>query len=461
MFLRRNILRHVSQKKDTCRHPFIISFLHICPEKASVLLFRDLCRLRESICFLSYTIFFQSICRKKQRMMSLRMMQKMFYKPVPAQSIYMQIIDIQGKYTSARIFTTDNSDTAVDSYALAQIRHLCNLPCSEGTTVRVMPDFHPGNGCVIGLTMTLQNSVMPNLVGMDIGCGVSCYKIRKAIPDFQKLDTVIRDHVPSGFNIHTQTKSTDISALLDTLVCRKHIRKDQALCSLGSLGSGNHFIEVDQDEDQNHWLLIHSGSRHLGVEVCTSYLKQGEEQLKKQGLHVPFEETWIEGGLFHDYLHDMQIATVFASENRHRIAQTICKKMGWKIEESFESIHNYISRDNILRKGAISAEGICIIPINMQEGCLIGQGKKNAEWSFPAPHGAGRIVSRSKAREQFTVTEFKKAMTGIFSTCIGRSTIDESPFVYRRKAEIAHAIEDTVTVLNSLSPVYSFKHGGK
>lgn len=373
----------------------------------------------------------------------------------------MNTIKINGQYTNAVIYTTDNAETAVDPYAVAQVQQLCDFPAAEGTTIRVMPDFHPGKGCVIGLTMTINDKVMPNLVGVDIGCGVSAHKIEKFRPDFKKLDKVIRESVPSGFAIHKKASGGFGALGMDGLRCAKHVDLGRAACSLGTLGGGNHFIEVDRGEDGSYWLVIHSGSRHLGVEICTWYLKSGADALKTQGLDVPYELTWLEGHMAQDYLHDMQLATAFAAANRDAICRAIFGGMGWKHGDELHSVHNYISADNILRKGAIAADARCIIPINMRDGIIIGNGRSNPDWNHSAPHGAGRICSRSKAKETFTLTDFKKTMEGVYSSSLRKDTLDEAPFAYRALDDIREAIGKTVAIEQVLKPIYSFKAGGK
>lgn len=369
----------------------------------------------------------------------------------------MNTLKINGQYANANIYTTDNPETAVDQYAVAQVQQLCNFPAAEGSTIRVMPDFHPGKGSVVGLTMTVHDKVMPNLVGVDIGCGVSAHKIEKFRPEFERLDKMIRERVPSGFAIHKKPVEKFKDLQMEKLRCAKHVDLDRASCSLGTLGSGNHFIEVNQGEDGSYWLVIHSGSRHLGLQICNWYLQSGAKALKERNLEVPYELTWLEGDLMADYLHDMQLATAFAAANREAMCQAIFSAMGWKIGEEVQSTHNYISENKILRKGAIAADTRCIIPINMRDGVIIGMGKNNPDWNHSAPHGAGRICSRTQAKERFTLTEFKKSMEGIYSTSVHKRTLDEAPFAYRALDDIKEAIHETVTVEQILKPVYNFK----
>ncbi len=370
----------------------------------------------------------------------------------------MKTLDLHGKFTDAVIYTVDSEDVAIEGYALAQIQQLCDLEACAGNAVRVMPDVHPGKGCVIGLTMTLRSDkVMPNLVGVDIGCGVSCARLGKYAPNFPKLDRVVAERVPSGFAVHARPQAFEG---LEELCCARHVQLERALRSLGTLGGGNHFLEVAEDREGQAFLVVHTGSRHLGMEVCEWYLRQGRRP------DVSYELTWIDGDLREQYLHDMQIVQRFASASRERIIQAVARGMKWRVESAFESVHNYIdfARDiPILRKGAISAakgEPV-IVPANMRDGSLVGIGRGNPAWNWSAPHGSGRIGSRTKAQTSFTLSDFKKAMNGIYSSCISRDTLDEAPFAYRAQADIAEALRDAVEVRDVLRPVYNFKAGGR
>ena len=369
----------------------------------------------------------------------------------------MNIKYISGKYATATIYLINDKRYDIDKYALEQITQLCNLEANKDNVIRVMPDVHPGNGCVIGLTMTLKaESVLPNLVGTDIGCGVSVTALDNYTPDFTRLDSIMASKIPSGFAVHRKIQPYDE---IEKLCCAKHVQLDRARKSLGTLGQGNHFCEVARGNDDRYYLIIHSGSRRLGKEVCEWYLKQGRQT------GVPHELTWISGDLRDQYLHDMQIVQRFASANRQRIADILLKGMKWKACAYWESVHNYIDFSRsipILRKGAISsAEGQpVIIPGNMRDGSLIGVGKGNAAWNWSAPHGTGRIATRESVRNQVTLPAFKKAMLGIHSACISRGTLDESPFAYRQLTDIAEAIVDTVDIQDFLRPVYNFKAGG-
>ncbi|SHJ91897.1 RtcB family protein [Hespellia stercorisuis] len=373
---------------------------------------------------------------------------------------------INGIYTSAIIFTTKNENTNIDQYAIAQLQALCDNPVNHGCKFRIMPDVHPGKVGTIGLTQTIGNAILPNVVGIDIGCGMTLAQIKGKKCEFQKLDSIIRESVPSGFTarkkLHRFAENFDLSSLY----CFKSVRKDKALYSLGTLGSGNHFIEVDKDTDGNTYIVIHSGSRHLGKEVTEYYLDMGQQVLKEHGIKIPYEMTYLEGTLMEQYLHDLEIVQNFATLNREIILDELCKGMKWKVLDSYSCIHNYVESSStsynglpILRKGAISAkkDERVIIPINMRDGILLGKGLGNDEWNASAPHGAGRILKREDVKANYTVSAYKKEMKGIYSSCIGQGTLDEAPFAYRSIDEIQDVIQDTVSITNVLKPLYNFK----
>lgn len=371
---------------------------------------------------------------------------------------------VNGIYSSAKIFTTNNEKTAIDDYAIAQIQMLCNNPVSSGCQIRIMPDVHPGKVGTIGLTMTVGGQIMPNLIGIDIGCGMTMAHITGKKVEFQKLDAVIRDHVPTGSTLRKKVHHLAENFDFSKLHCQKYIRKDMALLSLGTLGSGNHFLELGKDDIGNLYLTIHSGSRHLGKEVTEYYLKEGQKELKSKGLTVPYELTYLEGELKKHYLHDLAIVQNFAALNREIMLQEICKNMKWKIADSISCIHNYIDMRAdipILRKGAISAtkDEPVIIPVNMRDGIIFGYGLGNTDWNCSAPHGAGRILKREDVKSNFTVSSFKAEMKGIYSSCIGKDTLDEAPFAYRTLNEISEVIGDTVVIKNIIHPIYNYKSG--
>ncbi len=375
---------------------------------------------------------------------------------------------VNGTYTSAIIFTTNNH--SVEDYALSQLQMLCNNEISENTRIRVMPDVHPGKVCTIGLTMTVGDKIMPNVVGIDIGCGVSLAQVRGKVKEFQKLDTVIRERVPSGFAIRNTVHHYMEDFDFDRLHCRKHINVNKALRSAGSLGSGNHFIELDQDTDKNTYLVIHSGSRHLGKEVTEYYLNEGQKRLKAKNIKVPYELTYLDGDLKEAYINDLVIVQEYAALSRDIMIAEICKGMKWDILDSYSCIHNYVDTSkqimnqfgaSILRKGAISAQKgeKVIIPVNMRDGIILGTGLGNMEWNCSAPHGSGRVMKREDIKNNYTLSSFKSSMKGIYSSCIGKDTLDEAPFAYRDIDEIKAAVVDTVTIDKVIHPVYNYKAG--
>ena len=381
------------------------------------------------------------------------------------------MITIYGKYTNATVYTVENEAYALEDYARKQLQMICDHPSAEGSTIKVMPDVHPGKVGTIGLTMTVGDSILPSLVSVDIGCGMTIAKVKTKGLQFQQLDTVIRDNVPVGPRIREREHKYVDRIDLSELRCYKHINARKAVRSVGTLGGGNHFIEVDKDADGNVYLVVHSGSRHLGMEVADYYLRTGQKemQMKKQG-YAPYEMTCLSGELMEDYIYDIKIIQEFARLNREAIIDSITNGMKWKIEDSFTCIHNYVdfsggdgSSDSdakpILRKGAISAKKgeRVIIPINMRDGIILGTGLGNAEWNYSAPHGAGRIYKRSEVAEHHTLSEFKKAMKGIYSICINKDTLDESPFAYRGIDDIADVIKDTVKIDKIIKPVYNYK----
>lgn len=398
------------------------------------------------------------------------------------------MIELRGKYATAKVFTD-----VVDNESISQVINLLNQPYIEGSKVRMMPDIHAGAGCTIGTTMTISDKICPNLVGVDIGCGMETIRIKETFIEPQKLDKVIRSEIPSGFEIrknpHRFAKDIDLSGLY----CAKKIKLDRAYNSIGTLGGGNHFIEANKDEDGHIYIVVHSGSRHLGLEIAnlyqeaayaslTSYSKDEIEKiieelkaagrqkeiqnvlknLKAKHSPIPKPLAYVEGELFEQYLHDMRIAQQYANLNRKAMMDTIVKAMGLHVEEQFTTIHNYIDVENmILRKGAVSAQAgeRLLIPINMRDGSLVCTGKGNEDWNCSAPHGAGRLMSRSEAKQTFTVSEFKKQMDGIYTTSVGRSTLDECPMAYKNMEDIVNNVEPTVTIDSVIKPIYNFKAG--
>lgn len=399
------------------------------------------------------------------------------------------MIEIQGKYNTAKVFTN-----TVDQASVAQVIELCNQEFVSKSRIRMMPDIHAGASCTIGTTMTISDKIVPNLVGVDIGCGMYTLQLKEKRIELEKLDKIIRQYVPAGFLIQEQVHPLTEKIHLSELRCQKHINSLRAELSIGTLGGGNHFIEVDKDEEDNLYLVIHTGSRHLGVEVANYYQDIGYnklnqcdesairsiiERLKSEGkqrqiqaelnklknvkkTNIPKSLAYVEGTDFDDYLHDMEIVQNFAKLNRQAIADTIVRKMKLHIVDAFTTIHNYIDMQNrILRKGSVSAQKgeRLLIPINMRDGSLMCIGKGNVDWNYSAPHGAGRLMSRSEAKQSFTVSEFKKQMQGIYTTSVGRDTLDECPMTYKSMQDIIENVEPTVEIAKIIKPIYNFKAG--
>ena len=373
-------------------------------------------------------------------------------------------IVVYGKNANAIVHATEGQ-YSLDEYSRAQIQMICDNDCSIDSTIRVMPDVHAGKAGPIGLTMTVHNQILPSLVGVDIGCGMTVVKFKSKGLEFQQIDKIIQEYVPVGFKIRDKEHKYSDRIDLFKLKCEDDVDILRGLKSIGTLGGGNHFIEIDKDEDNNTYLVVHSGSRHLGVEVCDCYLREGQREAQESGNGFPpYEMSYLKGQLMDDYFHDITIIQEFAQINRDAIIDSIMSNLKWKEEERFTSIHNYIdfSGDTpILRKGAISAKDgeRVIIPINMRDGVIIGTGLGNDDWNCSAPHGAGRVYRRSEVANHHTVSEFKKEMEGIYSSCIGKDTLDESPFAYRDIESIKSVIQDTVTIDKVLKPVYNYKAG--
>jgi RNA-splicing ligase RtcB len=395
-----------------------------------------------------------------------------------------------------KIFTEN-----IEQEALDQINTLMEQPAFSDCKVRIMPDVHAGAGCVIGFTADLGDKVIPNIVGVDIGCGMLTVDLGEIDIDYEKLDKVIRERVPCSRNVHEPSsiyRSKHKFERVQELHCYRDLKDTKRFQrSIGTLGGGNHFIEIDVSDTGRKYLVIHTGSRNLGKQVADYYQKlavelaQGKDALlalqqkiiteyKAAGLRteiqaaikelhknwrpgeidIPKDLCYLTGKYREDYLHDMKICQEFAVLNRTEIAAQIITGMGWQYRCSFETIHNYIEfGSNMVRKGAISAKKgeLLLIPINMRDGCIIGMGKGNDDWNQSAPHGAGRIMSRMKARETVSLDEFREAMDGIFTTSVGTDTLDEAPMVYKPMEEIVENIKDTVDILEIIKPVYNFK----
>lgn len=399
------------------------------------------------------------------------------------------MLTIKGKIGTAICWTK-----VIDDEAIEQIRRMCDYELTQDSKIRIMPDVHAGKGCTIGTTMTIKDKICPNIVGVDIGCGMYTVKLLDTEIDFKKLDEVCHS-IPSGLNVWPgRIEKFDLTKLR----CYRSLRFSKRLeRSLGTLGSGNHFIEVDKAKDRTHYLIIHSGSRNLGKQVAEIYqqlaidLHAGKEQYfkerdeiirtyKEQGrrseiqstlerlkndfetkeLDAPNDICWLYGSYMKDYLHDVEICQQFAKRNRELIANIIIEKCEMRIDESFHTIHNYIDvNEMILRKGAIAAHAgeKVLIPINMRDGSVLAVGKGNPEWNYSAPHGAGRIMSRMKAKQSIDLEEYKTSMQGIYSTSVNIDTLDEAPMAYKSLDDIVDVIQDSVDIIDIMKPVYNFK----
>ena len=397
--------------------------------------------------------------------------------------------EITGKYNTAKVFTN-----VIENEAVEQVKILCNQEFISGSKIRIMPDVHSGAGCTIGTTMTITDKVIPNLVGVDIGCGMETVMIADKEIDLEKLDKLIYEKIPSGHNIRKIPHELINEIDLNQLRCTGHVKMDRAIRSIGTLGGGNHFIEAGKDDEGNIYITIHSGSRHLGLEVANYYQKMGYkalnkvsdvdiekiiEQLKSEGREKEINNTikeikkqiitdippalaYVSEELFDDYIYDMKLIQKFAVLNRKAMMNEIIKGLETEIIEEFTTIHNYIDTDMmILRKGAVSAKKgeKLLIPINMRDGSLICIGKGNEDWNYSAPHGAGRLMSRTKAKKVFNLKSFKEEMVGVYTTSVNKDTLDECPMAYKAMEDIVKNIGDTVDIIKRIIPIYNFKAG--
>lgn len=397
------------------------------------------------------------------------------------------MLEIQGKVNTAVCYAK-----VVEEEAIEQVRRMCDYEFTEGSRIRIMPDVHAGKGCTIGTTMTILDKAVPNIVGVDIGCGMYTVNLGKQEIDFEKLDEAAH-FVPSGMHIwEGRQERFD----LERLRCYRSLRNTKWLeRSIGTLGGGNHFIEIDQAEDGTKYLVIHTGSRNLGKQVAEIYqqlaidLNKGKETYfqqrdeiirtyKEQGRRkeiqaalqaiaweqrkttMPEDLCYLYGSFLEDYLFDVEICQSFARRNRERIAEVLLERTGMSAGEAFHTIHNYIDTDEmILRKGAIAAHKNekVLIPINMRDGSVLAVGKGNPEWNYSAPHGAGRLMSRTRAKNSLSMEEYKTEMTGIYTTSVNEATLDEAPMAYKSLEDIIGVIRESVDVIEVLKPIYNFK----
>ncbi len=399
------------------------------------------------------------------------------------------MLQITGKFNTALCYAKIIEQEAID-----QIRRMCDHSFTEGSRIRIMPDVHAGAGCTIGTTMTVTDKAVPNIVGVDIGCGMYTVELGNVEINFEAVDAAAH-YIPSGQNVwEIPTESFDLTALR----CYKHLRHMNRLNStLGTLGGGNHFIEIDAASDGNKYLVIHSGSRNLGKQVANyyqnlaidlhkgkydlpearrkliqSYKEQGrmaeieqalnqlEQEWASKELTIPEDLCYLYGSHLQDYLHDVEICQAFARRSREKMAEIILERTGMKALSAFHTIHNYIdTSEMILRKGAIAAHEneLVLIPINMRDGSVLAKGRGNPEWNHSAPHGAGRLMSRAKAIQNLDLETYKKAMAGVYTTSVNAATLDEAPMAYKSLKDIIDVIHDTVDILEVLRPIYNFK----
>lgn len=395
--------------------------------------------------------------------------------------------EIKGIFNIAVCFAETLEEVAAE-----QIKTVCDREEFRNSKIRIMPDVHAGLGCTIGTTMTVTDKVVPGMVGVDIGCGMETVKLKEKEIDFEKLDALIRREIPFGRDVRSVPHAFNKEIDLGELRCSPYVNLGRATKSIGTLGGGNHFIEVDKNENGELYLVVHSGSRHLGCEVASYYQEEGRKafwngaryqidetiaRLKAEGrqseiqatvkelkryrkLNIPKDLTYVQGRLFEDYIHDMKLTQRFAALNRKAMTQVIIEGLGLTESERFTTIHNYIDTDTmILRKGAVSAKKgeRLLIPINMRDGSFVCIGKGNEDWNCSAPHGAGRLMSRKAAFANLSVEQYKEEMKGIYSSCVSFDTLDESPMAYKPADEIVKAITPTAEIVERITPLYNFK----
>lgn len=366
----------------------------------------------------------------------------------------MQIIN--GAYTNAIVYTDE-----IEASAAGQIQALCDQPFAAGAKIRIMPDVHTGKGCTIGTTMTVGDCVVPNLVGVDIGCGMDVVRLKEKRVNLPALDAFISKNIPHGRDVREKPHRNSGRIDVSELECFPYVDTRRAAESIGTLGGGNHFIELDRDEEENLYLVIHTGSRNLGLQVAEYYQKLAYESVGGRGqTEIPFELAYLTGEDRDRYLHDMAVMQRYAALNRQTIRDGILDGLKLHEAEFFTTVHNYIDLEHgILRKGSVSARAgeRLLIPLNMRDGALICVGRGNDEWNQSAPHGAGRLFSRTQAESSFTLSAFKKSMEGIYSSTVSQDTLDECPMAYKDPRTIIAAIGDTVRIEKQIRPIYNFK----
>lgn len=366
------------------------------------------------------------------------------------------MIKVNGQYNTAVVYT----DT-LEASAEGLIKAFCDQPNSADSIIRIMPDVHAGKGCTIGTTMTIADTIVPNIVGVDIGCGMLTVKLKEKRINLPELDSFIKQSIPYGREVRERSHRSHGRVDLYELRCAKQIDLRRSRESVGTLGGGNHFIEIDKDDEGNLYLVIHTGSRNPGLRVAEYYQKMAYKSCGgKTQSEIPYELAYLSGEQMQDYLHDMVVMQRYADLNRTVIKEEILKGMKLTEEDSFTTIHNYVDVESmILRKGAVSAKKgeRLLIPMNMRDGSLICTGLGNAEWNYSAPHGAGRLMSRKEAFNSFTLKSFEESMQGIYTSSVSKGTLDECPMVYKPMEEIINNIGETVTIDKIIKPIYNFK----
>ena len=361
------------------------------------------------------------------------------------------MLEIKGKVNTAICYAKIVEDEAID-----QIRRMCDYEFTEGSKIRIMPDVHAGKGCTIGTTMTVKDKVVPNVVGVDIGCGMYTVNLGNVDIDFEKLDAAAH-YIPSGMDVwEGRQERFD----LQQLRCYRELKDTKRLeRSLGTLGGGNHFIEVDEAVDGTKYLVVHTRSRNLGKQVAEIYQRIAIEWTERES-EIPDDLCFLYGKYFDDYMHDVEICQQFALRNREKIAEILLERARLAGTDGFHTIHNYIdTKEMILRKGAIAAhkDEKILIPINMRDGSVLAMGKGNPEWNYSAPHGAGRLMSRTKAKSELDLEEYKREMQGVYTTSVSANTLDEAPMAYKSLEDIIDVIRDSVDIIDIMKPIYNFK----